>query len=89
MWLYPYLTWTVILFITFVLVVMMFRPAAYRSGFYRTVGDCYHLYGADYDSLEGGVSVAKTASAEFEVTKGLANNLDAPVRSVLKRRIIV
>lgn len=26
MWLYPYLTWTVILFITFVLVVMMFRP---------------------------------------------------------------
>ena len=27
MWLYPYLTWLVIAFITFVLVVMLFRPA--------------------------------------------------------------
>ena len=27
MWLYPWLTWLVIAFITFVLVVMLFRPA--------------------------------------------------------------
>ena len=27
MWLYPWLTWTVIAFICFVLVVMLFRPA--------------------------------------------------------------
>ncbi|STL13243.1 gamma-aminobutyrate transporter [Escherichia coli] len=48
MWLYPWLTWLVIGFITFVLVVMLFRPAQqFRSDLYRLISDRDYLYRAD------------------------------------------
>ncbi|STS88555.1 gamma-aminobutyrate transporter [Klebsiella variicola] len=69
MWLYPYLTWLVIAFITFVLVVMLFRPAQQLGGdLYRPVSIGNYLYGTDYVALEKAGIVAKTAAAKYALT---------------------
>ncbi len=69
MWLYPYLTWLVIAFITFVLVVMLFRPAAAAGGdLYRPVSSGNYLYGTDYVTLEKAGIVAKTAATKYALT---------------------
>ncbi|XNM83789.1 hypothetical protein ACLK1V_14470 [Escherichia coli] len=59
MWLYPWLTWLVIGFITFVLVVMLFRPAQQLeviSTGLLAIGIICH---ANYGSLEKAGIVAK------------------------------
>ena len=62
MWLYPWLTWLVIGFITFVLVVMLFRPAQQlEADFHRLISDRDYLYRADYGALEKAGIVAKNA----------------------------
>lgn len=68
MWLYPYLTWLVIAFITFVLVVMLFRPAQQLEVIYRPVSSGNYLYGTDYVTLEKAGIVAKTAAAKYALT---------------------
>lgn len=68
MWLYPYLTWLVIAFITFVLVVMLFRPAQQLEVISRPVSSGNYLYGTDYVTLEKAGIVAKTAAAKYALT---------------------
>ena len=68
MWLYPYLTWLVIAFITFVLVVMLFRPAQQLeviSTGLLALGN--YLYGTDYVTLEKAGIVAKNCRCKIRV----------------------
>ncbi len=48
-----------IAFITFVLVVMLFRPAQQLGDLYRPVSSGNYLYGTDYVTLEKAGIVAK------------------------------
>ncbi|XPE39923.1 hypothetical protein ACNKHK_17165 [Shigella flexneri] len=58
--LYPWLTWRSSRLLSFVLVVMLFRPAQQLESYlYRVVSHRNYLYRANYGSLEKAGIVAK------------------------------
>ncbi|MCW7214977.1 hypothetical protein OHD25_01135 [Escherichia coli] len=63
--LYPWLTWLVTGFTTFVLVVMLFRPAQQLADLYRLIGDRDYLYSTDYGALEKAGIVAKNTRSQY------------------------